>query len=471
MSPYSQQLDRERLEEMQAIVTTITGYMVLPLYLAFWITDLVYAPEYKWDFLILRCLVIPVAMLANYSIKRTQSLTAAQNISLAYIFVLAAIIDAMMIIMAIPITPYYTGLIMIATGGLGFFPWSRRYFVYVVLGIFIPYYIIVFSLHPDKQDIVDLIIISFFISATVTILWVIRFFRETLRIKEITARLDLKSEIEKGKSMERELIHARDAALQASQAKSAFLANMSHELRTPLNAIIGYSELLQESEFDRKLNDNSFLEDLKKIDSAGQHLLKLINGVLDISKIEAGQMEVNTEKFDLGNIVEDSKITLRPLVEKNNNQFIVDCPSDIGDMYSDETMLRQSLYNLLSNAGKFTSEGTISLTVSALTINSQEWLRFDVTDTGIGMTPEQLSKIFNAFTQADSGTTKKYGGTGLGLSICWHYCKLLGGDVFVKSKYGKGSVFTMLLPRNYDSDFLKVPTRELEKIVLADSKL
>ena len=471
MNPYSKQLDKERLEEMQAIVTTITGYMVLPLYLAFWFSDLVYAPQFKWEFLFLRCLVIPVAILANYYVNRTKSLTAVQNISLVYVFTLAAIIDGLMVIMAEPITPYYTGLILIATGALGFFPWSRRYFVYVVLSIFIPYYLIVFSLNPDQQDFVDLIIISFFISATVTILWVIRFFRETLRIKEITARLELNSEIDKRKTMERELICARDHALQASQAKSAFLANMSHELRTPLNAIIGYSELLQESVADGKGNDKNCVQDLKKIDSAGQHLLKLINGVLDISKIEAGQMEIHKEKFDLGKLVKDIEVTLRPSVEKNNNRFIVNCPDDFGDIYSDETMLRQTLFNLLSNAGKFTSDGNISLTVSALMINTQEWLRFDVTDTGIGMTPDQLSKVFNAFTQADSGTTKKYGGTGLGLSICWHFCKLLGGEVFVKSKDGKGSVFTVLIPRYYDESFSNIPTRELEKIVLADSKL
>lgn len=456
---------------MQAIVTTITGYMVLPLYLIFWLSDLVYAPQYKWEFLFLRCLVIPVAMLANYAINRTKTLTSAQNISLAYIFALAAIIDVMMIIMARPITPYYTGLILIATGGLGFFPWSRRYFVYVVLSIFVPYYLIVLYLEPNQQDFVDLIIISFFISATVTILWVIRFFREKLRIKEITARLELNSEIDKRKMMERELICARDHALQASQAKSAFLANMSHELRTPLNAIIGYSELLQESVGDRNTSDGGYLQDLKRIDSAGRHLLKLINGVLDISKIEAGQMEVDIEAFNLYALVKDTQVTLCPLVEKNNNTFTVSCATDIGEMKSDETMLRQSLYNLLSNAGKFTSDGNINLTVSALKINTQDWLRFDVTDTGIGMTPGQLARVFNAFTQADSGTTKKYGGTGLGLSICWHFCKLLGGEVFVTSKYGKGSVFTVLLPRYYDESFIKVPTRELEKIVLADKQL
>lgn len=468
MQDYLLQLEKEKLEEMKAIVTTITGYMVLPLYLVFWITDLVYAPQYKWEFLFLRCLVIPIAIIAQKLVNQSRTLEYAQNISLGYVIALAAIINVMILIMAEPLSPYYTGLILIAIGGLGFFPWTKKYFIYVVLGIFVPYYAIIISLGLNKQDLTELVVVSFAINGTVTVLWVINFYRDKLRMKEITARLELNSEIEKRKSIERDLIVARDDALKASKAKSAFLANMSHELRTPLNAIIGYSELLQEFSTD---NDENYLKDLKKIDSAGQHLLKLINGVLDISKIEAGQMEVLAEKFDLASVISDVELTLRPILEKNKNKFILECPENIGEMKSDEIKLRQILYNLLSNAGKFTEDGVINLSVTALAIAEQPWLRFDVSDNGIGMTPAQLKKVFNAFTQADSSTTKKYGGSGLGLSICWHFCKMLGGDIFLKSRIGKGSVFTVIVPRNLDDTFKKVSSRELEQIVLQDGKL
>lgn len=466
MEAYSQQLEQEKLEEMRAVVITITSNMVLPLYLIFWITDLVYAPHYKWEFLFLRCLVIPIAFLANYSINRAKTLATAQNISLAYVFSLAAIINAMILIMAEVTSPYYTGLILIAIGGLGFFPWTRRYFIYVVLVIFVPYILIILSLSPNEDDIAHLVVIAFFINGTVTVLWVIQFFREKLRIKEITSRLELNSEIEKRKEAENDLIDARDQALQASQAKSTFLANMSHELRTPLNAIIGYSELLQDSAIE---DDNKiYIKDLKKIDSAGKNLLELINGVLDISKIEAGQMELAIEKFYLSQLIQNVESTLLPIINKNENDFNIECPIDIGMMKSDETKLRQILYNLGSNAAKFTKNGIVTLIISKVTVCKQEWIRFDMCDNGIGMTAEQVTKVFNAFTQADSGTTKKFGGTGLGLSICKRFCEMLGGDVFLKSKKGHGSTFTVLIPRYLDKVKNKVDTSELENIIFQD---
>lgn len=468
MEAYSQQLEHEKLEEMRAVVTTITSNMVLPLYLIFWITDLVYAPQYKWEFLFLRCLVIPVAYLANSSINRAKTLAVAQNISLAYVFSLAGIINVMMFIMAEPTSPYYTGLILIAIGGLGFFPWTKKYFIYVVLVIFAPYFAFLYSLELAESDIVHLIVVGFFINGTVTVLWVIQFFRERLRIKEITARLDLNSEIEKRREVENDLIDARDQALHASQAKSTFLANMSHELRTPLNAIIGYSELLQESSLDD--GNDLYIKDLKKIDTAGKNLLDLINGVLDISKVEAGQMEIAVEEFEIAKLISSVESTLKPLIEKNNNEFSINCPIDIGIMKSDETKLRQILYNLGSNAGKFTNNGKITLAISPVTVSAQEWIRFDMSDNGIGMTVEQVSKVFNAFTQADSSTTKKFGGTGLGLSICKRFCEMLKGDVFLQSKENYGSTFTVLVPRYLDNSEAEVDVSELEKVVFQSYK-
>jgi PAS domain S-box-containing protein len=237
-----------------------------------------------------------------------------------------------------------------------------------------------------------------------------------------------------------ELLRARHDAEQANNAKSQFLASMSHELRTPLNAIIGYSEMLQEDAADR--GDVTAVPDLQKIHSAGKHLLSLINDVLDLSKIEAGKMELFLESFEVGPLVDQVATTVRPLVEKNANTLTVQCAEGVGAMHSDATRLRQVLLNLLSNASKFTDHGQITLDVAG----DGGDLVFQVRDTGIGMTPDQLSRLFEAFTQAEASTAAKYGGTGLGLAISRRFCQLMGGDVAVESVAGKGSVFTVRLP-------------------------
>jgi adenylate cyclase len=234
---------------------------------------------------------------------------------------------------------------------------------------------------------------------------------------------------------------ARDAADEASHAKSRFLANMSHELRTPLNAIIGYSEILQEDAADK--GDTASIDDLQKIESSGRHLLGLINNILDLSKIEAGKMDVFIEPIDIQALVKEVLSIVQPLADKNQNVIEVICPTDIGGFRSDQTKVKQCLLNLLSNANKFTSKGTLTLTV-AREENSKICLR--VSDTGVGMTKEQLGRLFEAFSQADASTTKRFGGTGLGLAITQHFCTMLGGDVAVESTPGKGSTFTIRLP-------------------------
>ena len=308
----------------------------------------------------------------------------------------------------------------------------------------------------------------------------------------------------------------------ASRHKSQFLANMSHELRTPLNAIIGYSEMLQEEA--EEIGEEAFIPDLQKVNAAGKHLLGLINDILDLSKIEAGRMDLYVESFDISRLIRDVEAIVRPLVDKNGNTLVVSCPDDLGTMHADQTKLRQTLFNLLSNAAKFTDHGTITLTVrtsagrlgsdleqidtrepdptpgstvgagSQLTSPARDaanppahltspardavnqtttapssatpghpappdplpqnptpetqnpLVSFTVSDTGIGMTEEQLSRLFEAFSQAEASTRSQYGGTGLGLAISRHFCRLMGGDLTVESVYGRGSTFTVRLP-------------------------
>ena len=232
---------------------------------------------------------------------------------------------------------------------------------------------------------------------------------------------------------------------EASTHKSAFLANMSHELRTPMNAIIGYSEMLIEDAEDDGQDEQ--LPDLKKIQGAGKHLLSLINDILDLSKIEAGKIELFFETFDIHQLVVDVANTATPLASKTDSKLVVNCEEDMGNMRSDLTKIRQTLFNLLSNACKFTKEGTVTLDVQEEGEDDNKFIVFSVIDTGIGMTEEQASKVFGAFTQADSSTTKEFGGTGLGLAITKEFCEMLGGAIDVKSEPGKGSCFTMRLPR------------------------
>lgn len=241
-----------------------------------------------------------------------------------------------------------------------------------------------------------------------------------------------------------ELAVARDHALEASRTKSAFLANMSHELRTPLNAIIGYSELLQE---EAEANDDTAtIDDLRKINKAGNHLLNLVSMILDLSKIEAGKMELHIDSFDIAPLVSDVTDTFQALAKKNNNILEAKCPRNIGGMVSDGTKVKQALMNLLSNACKFTQNGRIDVTVDKIIVDDREVIKVMVADTGIGISLDQQQKLFVEFSQGDTDTTRLYGGTGLGLAISRRFCQLLGGDIQVDSLPGEGSIFTMTLP-------------------------
>ena len=241
-----------------------------------------------------------------------------------------------------------------------------------------------------------------------------------------------------------ELEKTRDIALEATIAKSQFLANMSHELRTPLNAVIGYSELLIDEARDE--DNTAIIPDLERITVSGKHLLKLISDILDLAKVEAGKMELSVEDFNLSNTVEEVQVVCEALVHANKNSLAVTCPADIGYMRTDPIKIRQILFNLLSNASKFTENGSINLNVAREIRDGVDWIIFTVTDTGIGMTPSVTGKVFDAFTQADSPTVRKYGGTGLGLNLCRTFTEMMGGSITVESLLGSGSTFVCSVP-------------------------
>lgn len=261
-----------------------------------------------------------------------------------------------------------------------------------------------------------------------------------------TRTRELEREVQHRKQTQEELLKAKHAAEEASRAKSTFLANMSHELRTPLNAIIGYSEMLEEETRDSGKSDS--VQDLRKIQTAGKHLLSLINDVLDLSKIEAGKMGLHLENFDVPPLIDEMVTTLKPAADKNGNTIKVRLAQSVSTMRADVTKVRQILFNLLSNACKFTDHGTISVDVDPEKVSGQDWICFRVSDTGIGIAAKQKENLFHEFAQADSSIARKYGGTGLGLAITYRFVQLMKGNISVESEPGKGAVFTVHLPAN-----------------------
>ena len=259
-----------------------------------------------------------------------------------------------------------------------------------------------------------------------------------------TRTQELEEEIFHRKQTQEELLNAKHAAEEANRAKSSFLANMSHELRTPLNAIIGYSEMLEEETRDSGKIEN--VQDLRKIQASGKHLLSLINDVLDLSEIEAGKMVLHLETFEVSQVIEEMVTTLQPAAAKNGNSIHVHLADNVNMMRADITKVRQILFNLLSNACKFTDRGTVSVNVEQIKVEDRDWIQFQVRDTGIGISAKQKENLFQEFAQADASIARKYGGTGLGLAITHRFVQLMKGSIWVESETGQGAVFTVRLP-------------------------
>lgn len=282
----------------------------------------------------------------------------------------------------------------------------------------------------------------------------------------VVGGVSVSTDVSETKRIEQELRKAKESAEASNNAKSQFLANMSHELRTPLNAIIGYSEMMQEDIQQGCYED--LVTDLEKINASGKHLLALVNDVLDLSKIEAGRMELFMEFVRLRDMIHDVMTTIRPLAEKNQNRLSLKMEAEPQEFLCDPTKVRQVLLNLLSNACKFTQQGEVNLRISEIRRGGQQWVVFSVEDTGIGIEQEQQKLLFRAFSQADSSTSRKYGGTGLGLAISRHFCRMMGGDIEVDSLPGKGSRFTVFLPQNLAVDLEPVPRSRESNASLGD---
>ncbi|KRA50471.1 hypothetical protein ASD80_15800 [Devosia sp. Root635] len=317
--------------------------------------------------------------------------------------------------------------------------WTARIFVFtqITVGIASLYGFYLYGDFPEHIPVDDMVVAGM-LSALGSNIYV--FMMAAYYSSVVDSQSELIKEIERHQYTLKALTSAKDDAERANGAKSEFLAKMSHELRTPLNAVLGYSEiLLEDAELDGR---GEQIADLQKISAAGKHLLAMVNDILDISKIEAGKMALHMENVDLDKLIDDVEATARPLAAKNTNSFVVERGSSLGTMRADATKLRQAIFNLLSNAAKFTQNGQITLAVQ----RNGEWMEIAVADTGIGISQDQQKALFSNFTQANSKIAAVYGGTGLGLSLSQNLCRLMGGQIEIESELGKGSRFTIRVP-------------------------
>jgi len=435
----NQDLEQEMLAETRHIVRVVNYRMAVPLFFVFWFLDILYVPQLKWEFLGLRCLILPTALLTGWWLKRAKTYHQAEQAGLFLVFMCGGIISTM-IYMIGEQSLYDLPLQLVAIGGLGFIPWSRKYFVAALTSVYAPYLAIELARSGSMQDVDRLLVNAFFIVGVISITWIIHVYREQLRQRERSIRTNLQQEIEQRKKTEQQLIEARDQALAAKLAKESFLANMSHEIRTPLTAIIGFAEQAQ----DKGLTNTERMIALNTIVASGNHLLSIISDILDFSKIESSSIELENRAFDPKLVVDEVEALITPLAQKKGllikQIYKFPFPSKI---ISDAFRIKQILINLCGNAIKFTEHGSISITLEFDSRRNQ--MLYRVKDSGIGMSPEQQERIFEAFKQADSSITRRYGGTGLGLSLSSRLAELLGGSLSVNSQTGLGSEFILTI--------------------------
>ena len=439
-------LEQQRQEETRHIVSVISMKMAVPLFFVFWLLDILYVPQYKWEFLALRCLILPTAFITHWWLQRAKTYRQTELAGLFLIFMCGAIIDVMIYVIGKD-SLYVVPLQLVAIGGLSFIPWSRGYFIAAVVSVYVPYYAIELSRLSDSADSNRLLVNSFFVVGVIILTWIIHAYREQLRRRELTMRLDLEKEIAHRKQTEQELIVARDQALAATQAKESFLANMSHEIRTPLTAIIGFAE----HALDQDMSKSERITALNTIVASGHHLLNIINDILDFSKIEANSFELEQIAMDPIQLASEVQSLVMPLSSKKglHIKLVYGFPLP-ASIVSDPVRIKQILINLCSNAIKFTEHGAITITLSFDVERNQ--MIYRVKDSGIGMTSEQLERVFDPFKQADSSITRRYGGTGLGLSLSRRLAKLLGGELSVNSQQHIGSEFEFTIAAGNDRE-------------------
>jgi len=442
-------LRAKKANESGYILRIVSGYLAIPLFISFWITDWFYAPEYKWDFLVLRILVVPLSYsIHNLLTKPWWSFDNIQKIVVFYIFGLGMTINSMIFIMGDPTTPYYGGLLILAVAGLIFFPLERRYFVAAATAIFGPYYVALLTMDGVAEVANDVALNSSFIVGMIFVSWVGRFFAERLRTQESDRQKEIQEKMAYSLEMEREVMVSRSdatAAAAASESKSRFLAHVSHELRTPLTSIMGYSEVALKSCTTNNCGDT--LASIEKVNVSSQYLALLVDGLLDFAAIEAGRISIQKECFDIEKLCHEVKSTIDYLLQPKDIDFnMVICPT-VRAIKADRVKLKQILINLIANAIKFTDKGKVELLIDCAEDDTKDKiLEISVVDTGVGIPKDKLSIVFEGFSQLSSGQKKKHKGTGLGLSIVKHYCEFLGGQIAVESVEGQGSKFSFSLP-------------------------